>query len=108
MINYCNNIDELKALLIRESKIVLCCYSDWCPACSSMKPTFEQLSRQYDSKICFGKIILDESPELSMALGISAIPTFLFIKENQLVERFSGAVGRRLLLQAIASSFGRK
>jgi thioredoxin 1 len=67
-----------------------------------MKPIFEQLARQFSSqKVIFGKIITDESPELSSVLDIRAIPTFIILKNGEMLARVSGAIGRDRLLQAI-------
>jgi thioredoxin 1 len=65
-------------------------------------PIIEELARDYSGKILFGKLNVDENPEVSTQYGIMSIPTLLVFKNGKLVDRIIGAMPRRLLESRIA------
>lgn len=50
----------------------------WCGPCRKMAPVLEELAKQYDGKVDFYKIDIDDEPELAAVFGISAVPALLF------------------------------
>lgn len=62
----------------------------WCPACSMIAPRIEKLSEEYDSVI-FGMFDVDECQALAEKLDITAMPTFLFLKDGKLDSKIKGA-----------------
>lgn len=100
-LNYCHSIADLNALVEKYRIIVVNCYSDWCPACSQMKPVFERLAEEFKSSCIFVKVRTDEDIELDIALRIANIPTFLLIFDKTLVGTIEGAIGEKRLRDAI-------
>jgi len=66
--------------------------AEWCGPCKRMAPIVEALAEKYDGKVIVGKVDGDESPELSARFGIRNIPTILFFKNGEVVDKTVGAI----------------
>ncbi|MFA5821261.1 MAG: thioredoxin domain-containing protein, partial [Candidatus Gracilibacteria bacterium] len=55
-----------------------------------MAPVVDELAKEYKGKWKIGKLNVDESPEVSMKYGIQSIPTMLFFKDGQVVDKAVG------------------
>lgn len=64
-------------------------------------PIVEELATEYDGKLKVMKLNTDENPDVAGKYGIMSIPTLLFFKGGQLVEKVVGAVPKRVLKDAI-------
>ncbi len=74
--------------------VVIDVYATWCGPCQHMAPIFEELEKQYGDKITFAKLNVDESREIAISYGITSVPTFLFIKSNDVVDKAIGYMGK--------------
>lgn len=57
-----------------------------------MAPIIEELGKKYDGRIIVGKVDVDDNPEITSQFGIRNIPTILFFKDGQVVDKTVGAV----------------
>jgi thioredoxin 1 len=78
-------------ILKGDSLIVVDCWAPWCGPCRMIGPVIDQLSEEYEN-VTFGKLNTDENLEISRKFQIMAIPTLLFFKNGELVERVTGVV----------------
>ncbi len=69
--------------------------------CQMVAPIVEELANEYDGKIKVLKLNTDENPDIAGKYGIMSIPTLLFFKGGQPVEKIIGAVPKRILKEAI-------
>ena len=76
-------------------------WADWCMPCRMMAPVMEELAQAYTERALFGKVNVDENPQIASRYGIMSIPHFLIFKNGTLVEKIVGAVGRDPLENAI-------
>jgi thioredoxin 1 len=60
-------------------------------------PVVEEMARDYAGKILFGKLNVDENPDVAMQYQIMSIPTLLVFKNGQLMDRIVGAMPRQML-----------
>jgi thioredoxin 1 len=81
--------------------IVIDCWAPWCGPCRMVGPVIEELAKEMQGKITFGKLNVDENPQTSMKYGIMSIPTMLVFKNGQLVDRIVGAMPKEMLLQKL-------
>ena len=72
-------------------KLVIDCWAPWCGPCKMLAPTFAALAKDYQGKVVFAKLDTDQAPKTAMSLGIHSIPTLIFFKDGQQVERMTGA-----------------
>lgn len=73
-----------------DQPVLLDVYADWCPPCQQMSPIFAQLEKKHGDKYKFAKLNVDNAREISIKLGISSIPTFVFIKNGKIVAKETG------------------
>jgi thioredoxin 1 len=69
----------------------------WCMPCKMIAPMFDAMANSDEYKdVVFVKIDVDENPEVSEKYQIMSMPTFLFIRDNEVIDRFSGASVEKL------------
>ena len=79
----------------------------WCPPCRQLKPIFERLEKEFEGRINFITIDVDNNPELSQSYQVSSIPMLLFLnKDGQIQNTIVGFRDYDQLLSAINTSFG--
>jgi thioredoxin 1 len=66
-------------------------------------PLIEQLAEEYEGKVIVGKCDVDEDDELSARFGIRNIPTILYIKGGQVVDKQVGAASKSVLEEKLKS-----
>lgn len=76
-------------------------WAEWCGPCKALGPVVEQLATDYAGKVNVGKLDVDSNPDVSMKYGIRSIPTILFIKGGQVVDKVVGAVPKAQLQSTI-------
>ena len=76
-------------------------WADWCMPCRMMAPVMNDLAKAYDGKALFGKVNVDDNPQIAGRYGIMSIPHFLIFKNGTRVEKIVGAVGRDPLENAL-------
>jgi len=77
--------------------MVLDCWAPWCGPCRMLAPTIDQLAREYDGKVAFGKLNTDQNRGVATNFRIMSIPTLLFIKNGKLVDTIIGAVPKEVI-----------
>ena len=77
-------------------------WAPWCGPCRIIGPVIEELADEYTGKVKIGKLNADENT-MAHQLGVSGIPTILFMKEGKEVDRVVGAVPKQMLVEKIES-----
>jgi thioredoxin 1 len=72
-------------------------WAPWCGPCRMIAPLTEKLSREYESRLKFCKLNVDENPHMAEKYRVMSIPLLLFFKGGQKVDESLGAVPERLL-----------
>ncbi len=75
----------------------------WCGPCQTVAPIVEELATEYAGKLRVRKLNTDENPEIAGRYQIMSIPTILFLKDGQTVERLVGARPKRQFKELIDS-----
>jgi len=73
----------------------------WCGPCRMIGPIIEELSDEYQGKVLVGKVDVDSNQEVSMRFGVRSIPTILFIKGGEVVDKHVGATSKQILKDKI-------
>ena len=66
-------------------------YADWCGPCRAVSPIVEELSEEYEGKMKFVKVNVDEAPDVAAKYGIMSIPTLIIFDKGDRAEFFVGA-----------------
>ncbi|HXJ82726.1 MAG TPA: thioredoxin [Candidatus Methylomirabilis sp.] len=72
-------------------------WAEWCGPCRVIAPVLEELVESSDGRVTLAKVNIDENPALAVRYGIRSIPTILFVKDGEVVDRIVGAVPRAVL-----------
>lgn len=65
-------------------------WATWCGPCRMMAPVIEELAKAYEGKCVIGKCDVEENEELATEFGIRNIPTILFFKQGEVIEKLIG------------------
>ena len=76
-------------------------WAPWCGPCRMVGPVIEELATAYDGKVVIGKCNVDDEEELAAEFGIMSIPSILFFKGGQQVDKHVGAATKNLLEEKI-------
>ena len=78
---------------LNEGKLMMVDFwAEWCGPCQMLGPVIEGLAEKYEGRAVVGKINTDEEQELAMSFGISSIPTVVFFKDGEEIERLVGVM----------------
>jgi len=69
-------------------------WAEWCGPCKMIGPVVEELAGEFEGKAIIGKVDVDSNPVVASSLGIRAIPTLLFFKNGEIVDRSVGVVSK--------------
>ncbi|NOX71714.1 MAG: thioredoxin [Candidatus Micrarchaeota archaeon] len=77
--------------------VVVDCWADWCMPCKMLSPVVEELAKDLQGKIAFGKLDVDSNHGTAQKYGIMSIPTLLVFKNGELVDNIIGAMPKQVL-----------
>lgn len=91
-----SNFEE--EVLKSEVAVLVDFWALWCIPCQMVTPIVEQLAREYEGKVKFCKLNIEETPEIADRYSIMSIPTLLLFKEGKVVDRIIGAVPKQQII----------
>lgn len=81
-----------KELVAQDQLLVVDFYATWCGPCKKLSPILDEVGAEFEGKATIVKVDVDESEALAIEFGIRTVPTVLFFKGGQVVDKFVGAV----------------
>ncbi len=91
----------LDSVLDTDKLVVIDFWAEWCGPCKMIGPIIEEIGEVYKDKIVVGKLNVDDNDETTGKYGIRNIPTVLFIKNGEVVDKLVGAVPKTLFTEKI-------
>ena len=89
--------DNLESYKNGELPLVVDLWATWCGPCRQLAPIVSELAQDYDGKLVVGKCDIEENEDIPMEYGVRNIPTLLFFKGGELVDKFVGAASKATL-----------
>ncbi|HZB96278.1 MAG TPA: thioredoxin [Herpetosiphonaceae bacterium] len=84
--------DTFEQQVLKSDKPVMVDFwAPWCGPCRAVAPVLEELAGEYNGRVVIAKVNTDEDQRYMMEYGIMAIPTMIFFKDGQAVDRIEGA-----------------
>ena len=91
--------------LLQDSKLVIVDFwATWCGPCRMLSPVLDEVEEEMSDKISVVKVNVDDADQIAMQYRIMSIPTLLFFKNGQVVDKTVGAMAKNVLIEKINSN----
>ncbi len=98
--------DNFDAELLSGAPLLIDFWAPWCGPCGMVAPAVEAVADDFAGKIRVIKVNVDHHPELAQRFNVASIPTLLFMKNGQVVDRTVGTVAIPALKAKAAALLG--
>jgi len=93
-----STIDEI---LNSGKPVVIDFWAEWCGPCRMVSPIIDELADEYADQVIVGKVDTESNDDITSKYGIRNIPTILFIKNGEVVDKQVGATQKSVLVEKI-------
>lgn len=80
-------------------------WAEWCGPCRMITPIIEEMAKEYEGKAVIGKCDVESADEIAMKYGVRNIPTIIFLKNGEVVDKQVGACQKKDLVAKLEKLF---
>ncbi len=99
-----SNFEE--KVLKSDKPVILDLWAEWCGPCRMVGPIVNEIGEEYGDQVVVGKLDVDSNPQTTAKFGIRNIPTILFFKNGEVVDKQVGAVPKAALVEKLEPLLG--
>lgn len=96
-----NDADFEKEVINSNIPVVVDFWATWCGPCRKMSPVIEEIAQEYEGRVKFAKVNVEQSVEIAKQYSISGIPSLLVFKGGDSVERLTGLMPKSTIISNI-------
>ncbi len=101
-----SNFDQV--VLKADLPVLVDFWATWCAPCRMVAPVVEGLAKEYEGKVSFAKVDVDQNPKTASRYGIMSIPTLLLFKKGEPVSHIVGFRPKAELKKSLDSALSGK
>lgn len=76
-------------------------WAEWCPPCRALAPTIDEVAAQFEGRVKFVKLNIDENPNVPSQFGVRSIPTLILFKGGQQVDQVLGNIPKAQVVSLV-------
>ena len=95
------NNSNFAEVLASGKPVVIDFWAEWCGPCRMIAPIVDELAAEYAEQVVIGKCDVEENDEITVKYGVRNIPTIIFLKNGELVDKQVGACPKDALKEKI-------
>ena len=105
MIKEVVNVEEFNDIINGETPVLVDFWATWCGPCRMQTPILHDLEPEVEGKAVIAKVNVDENESIAIKYGVSAIPTIIFFKNGEVVDKMVGLSSKEELLKTLSKHF---
>ncbi len=86
--------ENFEELIAGDQLVVIDFWAEWCGPCRTIAPIIEELAAEYEGRAAIGKCDVEENDDIVGRYGVRNIPTVIFLKGGELVDKQVGAASK--------------
>ena len=101
MVHHIENDQIISEVLKNDKLVIIDFFATWCGPCQMIAPVLVELDKKYNDEIEIYKVNVDENQDSAIRYGVSSVPTLIFFKNGEEIERQIGFMDEEELSKII-------